>query len=98
MDWMEMEMEIVTWAGEADGGGGGRLGGDDDEAVLLRLRRRREEVLQRPLQRVEAVLALVHPDHHRHLPRRRRGFRPRRHRRRCCFLRHGCAVALTGSL
>jgi hypothetical protein len=38
-------------------------------------------VLQRPLQRVEAVLAVVDPDHHRHPPRRRRGRR--------CFLRHG---------
>jgi len=78
-------MEIRTWAGEADGGGGGWLGGDDDEAVLLRLSRR-EEVPQRPLQRVEAVVAVVDPGHHRHLPRRRR-FRPRRRRR--CFLRHG---------
>jgi hypothetical protein len=60
---------IRTWSGEPDGGRGGGLGGDDDEAVLLRLAGR-EEVLQRPLQRVVAVVALVHPHQHRHLLRR----------------------------
>uniref|UniRef100_A0A0A9G609 Uncharacterized protein n=1 Tax=Arundo donax TaxID=35708 RepID=A0A0A9G609_ARUDO len=63
-----------AWSGEADGGGGCGLGGDGDEAVLLRLAGR-EEVLERPVQRVVAVLAFVHPHYHRHL-------RPRRRRRR----------------
>jgi hypothetical protein len=82
-----------TWSGEADGGRGGRLGGDDDEAVLLRLPGR-EEVLERPLQRVEAVLALVHPRHHRHLPQRRRRWCWRRGRR---LLRHVPLCSLSGS-
>jgi hypothetical protein len=58
------EARTRTWSGDPGGG-------DDDEAVLLRLAGR-EEVLQRPLQRVVAVVALVHPHHHGHLPRRRR--------------------------
>jgi hypothetical protein len=61
-----------TRAGEADVAHGGGLGGDDDEAVQARLARR-EEVLQSPLQRVRAGLALVQAHHHGHLPCRRRG-------------------------
>jgi hypothetical protein len=67
----EAEAGTRTWSGDPDGRRGGGLGGDDDEAVLVRLAGR-EEVLQRPLQRVVAVVALVHPHHHRHLLRRSR--------------------------
>ena len=45
-------------AGDADDGGRGGLGGEHHQVVLLRLPRR-EEVLQRPLQPVIAVLAVV---------------------------------------
>ena len=68
-------------AGDADDGGRGRLGGEHGEAVLLRLPRR-EEVLQRPLQRVVAVVAVVDPHHHHRLPRRRSTSSRRRLRRR----------------
>jgi hypothetical protein len=56
---------------DADDGGRRRLGGEHDQVVLLRLPRG-EEVLQRPLQRVVAVLAVVDAhQHHRLRPRRR---------------------------
>uniref|UniRef100_A0A0A9H7Z8 Uncharacterized protein n=1 Tax=Arundo donax TaxID=35708 RepID=A0A0A9H7Z8_ARUDO len=55
-------------AGDADDGGRGGLGGEHDEVVLLRLAGA-EEVLQRPLQRVVAVVAVVDAHHHHPLPR-----------------------------
>lgn len=70
-----------TGTGEADDGGGRGLGAHDDE-----LKRRTgtgsggEEVEQGPLERVEAVLAIVDPHHHHRLPHhRRRSLRLRSH-------------------
>lgn len=70
-----------TGTGEADDGGGRGLGAHDDE-----LKRRTgtgsggEEVEQGPLERVEAVLAIVDPHHHHRLPHhRRRSLRLRGH-------------------
>jgi hypothetical protein len=82
----EREARTRTWSDQPDGRRGGGLGGDDDETVQVRLAGR-EEVLQRPLQRVVAVVALVHPHQHGHLPRRgRRSLR-----------RHGATGSLLSS-
>lgn len=56
-------------AGDADDGGRRRLRREHDEAVLLRLAGGKE-VLQRPLESVVAVVAVVDPHHHHWLPRR----------------------------
>lgn len=61
-----------TGAGESDGGASGGLGVDDEELERVVGREGSEEAVESPLQRVRAVLAVVHPDHHRRLLRHRR--------------------------
>lgn len=60
-----------TGPDEAGGGGGGGPGVDDDELERIIRHGGSEEVVDGPLERVDAVVALVDSDHHHLLLGRR---------------------------